>query len=289
MLVAVVAARRLNRPLATIANAAQEMAAGRLDVQVPEARIKEFNDLALAFNRMSSALAEADRQRKQMTADIAHELRTPLSIIKARLEGVQDGIYHADSTQIERLLHETALLERLIEDLRLLALAEAGQLPLYTEPTAPRDLLENVAAAFAEQAAAQGVRLCVEAPADLPAVLVDPQRLTQVLANLVSNALRHTPEGGSVTLAGSATLQGVLLAVHDTGRGIAPDDLPHIFDRFWKADRARRRSGGTGLGLAIARQIVLAHRGEITARSTLGTGTTITITLPPLAMVEGAG
>jgi len=290
---AVIFARQFSRPLRHLTGAAQTMAVGRLDVQVPGADIKELNDLAEAFNRMAQALATADQQRKQMTADVAHELRTPLAIIKGRLEGLQDGVYPADPSQIERLLSETLLLERLIEDLRLLALAEAGQLPLYPEEIAPGDLLEETLAAFAEQATAQQVGLHLNAADSLPPIKVDPQRMEQVLGNLVSNALRHTPAGGSITLGGECFPNGsagvdarVVLRVGDTGQGIAPDDLPHIFDRFWRADRSRKRSsGGSGLGLAIARQIIVAHGGSIQAESSPGAGTTISITLPAAAAV----
>jgi two-component system OmpR family sensor kinase/two-component system sensor histidine kinase BaeS len=314
---AVIFARRLSRPLRNLTAAAQALASGQLDIQVPGASVRELDDLARAFNAMARSLAQADRQRRQMTADVAHELRTPLTIIKGRLEGLQDGVYSATPDQIARLLEETALLERLIDDLRLLALAEAGQLQLYPEQLDPRDLLEDTAAAFAGQAAAQGIALRVVADADLPPIDADPQRMTQVLANLVANALRYTPAGGTITLRvcsrpaahGPASAaqparsdrpapviprhpkheptNRIVFEVEDTGQGIAPEDLPHVFDRFWRADRARARgSGGAGLGLAIARQIVMAHGGTIWAVSALGQGTTISIALPAAAMCE---
>jgi signal transduction histidine kinase len=162
MLLAIFFAQRLSHPLRDITQAAQRMSAGQLDVQVRRAPIREVDELSQAFNAMARSIADADRQRRQMTADIAHELRTPLTIIKGRLEGVQDGVYHATPDELERLLSEVALLERLIEDLRLLALAEAGQLPLYREPLGPRELLESARAAFAGQASAQGVALSVD-------------------------------------------------------------------------------------------------------------------------------
>ncbi len=303
LLLAVIFAQRLSRPLRDITRAAQRLAGGQLDVQVRRAPIRELDELAQAFNAMARSLEQADRQRRQMTADIAHELRTPLTIIKGRLEGLQDGVYSPTPDEVDRLLGETALLERLIEDLRLLALAEAGQLPLYREPLEPLDLLESARSAFAGQAEAQGVALHVEAAGDLPQIDADPQRMAQVLANLVANALRYTPEGGSITLyanqetkderrktkdEGNALQPFVLgsssfvtFRVSDTGRGIAPEDLPHVFDRFYRADRSRTRgSGGAGLGLAITRQIVAAHGGLIWAESALGQGTTISIALP---------
>jgi two-component system OmpR family sensor kinase/two-component system sensor histidine kinase BaeS len=294
MLLAVFFAQRLSRPLRDLTMAAQRLATGQLDVQVGRAPIREIDELTVAFNGMAQSLAGADRQRRQMTADIAHELRTPLTIIKGRLEGLQDGVYNATPEELERLLGETALLERLIEDLRLLALAEAGQLPLYRELLDPREVIEHARATFAGQAAAQGVALAVESPADLPAIDADPQRLAQVLANLVANALRYTPAGGTITLCAcyiadlppdqSAiyNLQSaIVLKVSDTGAGIPAEDLPHIFDRFYRADRSRTRgSGGAGLGLAIAKQIVAAHGGEIWAKSAVGQGTSISVALP---------
>ena len=301
LLLAVVFVQRISRPLRTLTVAAQELASGKLDVQVQPAPIREVNELTQAFNSMARSLAAADRQRRQMTADIAHELRTPLTIIKGRLEGMQDGVYEATPGELDRLLSETALLERLIEDLRLLALAENGQLPLYREPIDPRDLLNHARAAFAQQAAEQGVTLNVDAPEGLPAIDVDPQRIAQVLANLVANSLRYTSEGGNITLVAvypaarpaqsiagarlalpdAQALPRVVIQVRDTGQGIPAEDLPYVFDRFYRADRSRTRSsGGTGLGLAIARQIVLAHGGDIQAESVEGQGTTISMTLP---------
>lgn len=320
-------ARWFNRPIHRLQAASQAFAAGQLGVRVAGSRVRELDDLAISFNSMAATLADTDQQRRQMTADIAHELRTPLTIIKGRLEGVQDGVYEATPDQIARLVNETALLERLVDDLRVLALAEAGQLPLYLELVEPHMLLDRAAATFAEQAAAQGVALHVQADAGLPLVSVDPQRMAQVLSNLVSNALRYTPEGGRITLRAErqraegketgrqgdketrrqgdrATGQhgdsrftisdegqsfspvvgrqsSVVLRVSDTGSGISPDDLPHIFDRFWRTDRARTRgSGGSGLGLAITRQIVVAHGGAIWAESAEGCGTTLSIVLP---------
>jgi signal transduction histidine kinase len=302
LLLAVFFAQRLSRPLRDITRAAQRLAGGQLDVQVRRAHIRELDELTQAFNAMARSLDQADKQRRQMTADIAHELRTPLTIIKGRLEGLQDGVYSPTAEEVDRLLGETALLERLIEDLRLLALAEAGQLPLYREPLAPLDLLESARAAFAGQAAAQGVALRAEAQEDLPQIDADPQRMAQVLANLVANALRYTPSGGSIILSAAHEWIGerqktkddskglqpivhrpssIVLRVRDTGKGIAAEDLPHVFDRFYRADRSRARgSGGAGLGLAITRQIVVAHGGSIWAQSEPGQGTTISIALP---------
>ncbi|NJM05552.1 HAMP domain-containing protein [Candidatus Gracilibacteria bacterium] len=283
-------AGRISTPLRRITAAAQRLSAGDMQVRVPRHMVREIDELSGTFNRMADALVSADQQRRQLTADVAHELRTPLSIIKGRLEGIQDGIYTADDEQIDGLLDEVALLERLIEDLRLLALAEAGQLPLFPEPVDAARLLADTRRSFAQQAEERGVQLVLTVSAPLPDLTADPQRLAQVLGNLVSNALRYTSAGGAVTLRATAVTQvvpgreeapAVEFAVSDTGKGIATADLPHIFDRFWRADRARTRSsGGAGLGLAITRRIVEAHHGQIWAESEIGKGTTISFVIP---------
>lgn len=277
--------RRISRPLRQLTQAAGTLAAGDLSARVPSSAVREIDSLAGAFNSMAGALSEADAQRRQMTADVAHELRTPLSIIRAHLEGIQDGVYSATPDQMGLLLDETSLLERLIEDLRLLALADTGQLPLYYEALDPAFLLRDTADSFARAASECNVSLRVVLQPGLPEIQADPQRIAQVLGNLVSNALRHTPPGGTVTLTGwveqVSGAPALLVAVADTGQGIAPADLPHIFDRFWREDRSRARSsGGAGLGLAIARRIVEAHGGRIWAASAPAHGTTVTFTLP---------
>jgi signal transduction histidine kinase len=277
---------RVTRPLARLTRAAQTMAEGDLSVRVgTRSPVRELDDLAGAFNTMASSLSDADRQRRQMTADVAHELRTPLAIIRGRLEGMQDGIYTATPDQIATLLNETALLERLIEDLRLLALADAGQLPLHTESIEPAALLHSVARSFAEQARSQGIDLRVAGLPPLPELEADPQRISQVLGNLVANSLRHTPAGGTVLLNAWVTnqegQQAMCMSVSDSGSGIAPADLPHIFDRFYRSDPARTRAGGgAGLGLAIAKRMIEAHHGSIWAESSPGKGTIIYFSLP---------
>jgi two-component system OmpR family sensor kinase/two-component system sensor histidine kinase BaeS len=294
---AVLFARRLNQPLRGLIVASELLAAGKLDTRVPGANVRELDELANAFNRMADSLASADMQRRQMTADIAHELRTPLSIMRGRLEGLQDGVYQATPDQIDALLKETSLLERLVDDLRLLALAEAGQLPLCRDACDPIELIDAMASSFGKQAAQQGVTLVVDTPDDLPTIDADPQRLMQVLRNLIGNALRHTPEGGQITLLAQLnnadpTMPVIVdLLVRDTGSGIAAEDLPKVFDRFWRADRSRTRgSGGAGLGLAIVKQIVVAHGGSVGVESTIGEGTIFRVTIPteapqPLATI----
>ncbi|MFN3373810.1 MAG: sensor histidine kinase [Chloroflexus sp.] len=279
--IAAIFSRRISAPLRQISVAAHAIADGDHSSRVKPANVRELAELAESFNRMAAALQQADQQRRQLTADIAHELRTPLSIIKGRLEGIQDGVYEADVEQIDALLAEVALLERLINDLHLLALADAGQLPLYRETVAPAMLVNEAVRSFAQSAAERAIQLSAGSADGLPDIEVDPQRIAQVLGNLISNALRHTPAGGVVRVTVAADPDGVVFSVADTGPGINPVDLPHIFDRFYRADRARTRSsGGAGLGLAIARRLVEAHGGQIWAESELGRGTTVRFRLP---------
>lgn len=279
-------------PLADIMDAADAVAAGDLQVRVQERGSPEFQRLANSFNRMTEELARTDQQRRNLTADVAHELRTPLHIIQGNLEGVLDGVYAPTPEHIEATLQETRMLARLVDDLRTLSLAESGQLPLHPEIVDVHDLLSDVITSFSPQAESAGIHLCMEnarltGDATSPLTLYgDPDRLDQVLSNLVSNALRHTPSGGNITLDATTvqTADGdqVQLTVADTGNGIAPEDLPFIFDRFWRADRARTHIAGTGsgLGLAITAQLIKAHGGTIEVSSTPGQGTTFIVTLP---------
>lgn len=274
-------------PLADIMEAASEVASGNLQVRVKESGSREFQQLATSFNRMTEELARTDQLRRNLTADVAHELRTPLHIIQGNLEGILDGVYSATPEHIEATLQETRTLARLVDDLRTLSLAESGQLPLHLELVDVQDLLADVCTSFSPLAESAGVDLAVEMDEATPLTLYgDAGRLDQVLNNLVGNALRHTPTDGRVTLGASLLQNGagraVQLVVADTGEGIAADDLPFIFDRFWRGDRARTHKEGTGsgLGLAITAQLVKAHGGTISVSSEVGNGTTFTLTLP---------
>jgi signal transduction histidine kinase len=283
---AVVVSRRISAPLARLTGAARQIAGGDLRVDVPRSSIQEVDTLAQAFGRMASDLMQADQLRRNMTADIAHELRTPLTIIKGKLEGILDGVYPGTAEHLAPVLEEANLLERLIDDLRLLSLAEAGQLPLVREELDIADLLYAVQKSFVEQASRQGIALAIDVESALPPVQGDWQRMQQVLGNLVANSLRYTPAGGRIDLQGRRNGPWITVVVRDTGAGIAPEELPHIFDRFWRSDKARSRHGtGAGLGLAIARQFVQAQGGRISATSQPGHGTTITVELP----AEGTG
>jgi len=276
--------RGFGTPLANLMAAADAVAEGDLSAQVPERGSGDMRRLVRSFNRMARELQAADQQRRNLTADVAHELRTPLHVIQGNLEGILDGVYPPSEEHLRATLDETHQLARLVEDLQTLSLAEAGQLPLQLEQVEVADLLSDVITSFSSQAESQGVDLRLEAGGD-PAKLViqaDALRLGQVLANLVVNALRHTPPGGSITLRTDRLDGSVRMRISDTGEGIPPEDLPFIFDRFWRGDRSRSHAGDTssGLGLAISKQLVEAHGGRIEAESAPGHGTTFTIELP---------
>ena len=289
LVVGLILSRGMSRPLMSLTTATRAVAGGDLSVRVPTHYPGEAGELAVAFNRMAEDLARADELRRNLTADVAHELRTPLSVIRGKLEGVLDGVYPATREHLEPVLEETELLTHLVEDLRLLALAEAGQLALEKQPMDVGDLLRDAQVNFGPQASDRGVTLVLDLPAELPEVLADWRRIAQVLGNLVTNALRHTPQGGRVALSAAVapSLEGraqagmVEVTVADTGAGIPPEDLPYIFERFWRGEKSRSRAGGgTGLGLAIARQLVEMHGGTIRVESVLGAGSSFRFTLP---------
>jgi signal transduction histidine kinase len=273
--------RIISQPVAELTSATQAVAAGDLGVRVPVRSRGEMRELGLAFNRMTEELARADELRRGMTADVAHELRTPLSVIRGKLEGVLDGVYPATPEHLEPILEETNLLTHLVEDLRLLALAEAGQLSLERRAMDVGDLLRDAHVNFTPQAADRGVTLALDLPSELPQVMADWRRISQVLSNLLTNALRHTPQGGCVTLSASAGEGVVEVVVTDTGTGIPREDLPYVFERFWRGEKSRSRaSGGSGLGLAIVKQLVEMHGGTVGVESAPGKGSSFCFTLP---------
>ncbi len=270
--------RAVALPLRDMIDAAGRVEAGDLDVRVAERGPRELRALARSFNAMVSRLRTDEGQRDRLLADVTHELRTPVAVIQGNLEAMIDGVYPADENHLSPVLEETHVLSRLIDDLRTLSLAESGALELHRELTDVAVLAGDVVAAFRSNAEAADVSLVEEVSEDLPLVDIDPLRVREVLANLTSNALRHTPPGGSVRLKASVDAKGrtMVLSVTDTGRGISAEDLPHVFDRFTKSSD----SPGTGLGLAIAKNLVAAHGGQIKAESVVGEGTTVSITLP---------
>lgn len=280
----VFAGARLVRPLHALTGAAQRMREGEQPESVPVTGDDEVGRLAAAFNDMSAHRARLEEQRKAMVSDVAHELRTPLSNIRGWLEAAQDGLADPDPAFVSSLLEEAVLLQHIIDDLQDLAAADAGVLRLHPGSVEARELLGQVAAAHQARAENAGVTLAVAATAPDLALRADPVRLRQAVGNLVSNAVRHTPEGGRVTLRAYASEEGegtVLVEVTDTGSGIPPEDLPHVFDRFWRAEKSRsRRTGGSGLGLAIVRKLVEAHGGTVDATSVEGEGSTFVLRLP---------
>jgi signal transduction histidine kinase len=286
----------ITAPVRDLTGAAEAIAAGDLSQRVAARTGDEIGRLGRAFNTMADALDQAETLRRHMVADIAHELRTPLSLVQGSLEAILDEMYELSLENVASVHEETLVLTRLVNDLRDLALAEAGQLRLEQEEVDVADLITRSLERFRAQAAEQEVSLATDLPTDLPTIRGDRQRIGQVLSNLLSNALRYTPAGGQVVMAAKLESAELLISVADTGKGIPPDDLPYVFERFYRADKSRARaSGGSGLGLAIARQIIEAHGSRIWAESQVGEGATFFVALPssrqgltavPLAEIE---
>jgi signal transduction histidine kinase len=271
----VMAMRRVGTPLSDLVMAADRVAAGDLSVRLDEHGMPWLGSVASAFNSMTLRLERQQRDRRALMADIAHELRTPLSVIQGRVEGMLDGVYPRDEQQVRQVLDETRMLARLVEDLRTSASLDAGTLALQKETTDLDVLIEDAAAAFKPEAERRHVRLEVHT-GDLPLLSVDPFRIREVLSNLLSNALRYSPEGGDVRIEAQEQPPGIVVRVIDQGPGISTEDLPRVFDRFYKGATSK----GTGLGLAIAKSLVQAHGGTIAAERGAGAGTTIVFTLP---------
>jgi signal transduction histidine kinase len=263
--------RQIISPVRSMTRAAQQIARGDLSQRVKAASKDEIGLLAAAFNQMAQNLEQNQQQRRNMTADIAHELRTPISIIQANLEAMLDGILPSSPDEIASLRDESSLLARLVDDLRLLSLAEAGQLKLVKTSTNVGELVQHEADLYRSQAEDHHINLLVDIHPDLPEALVDEDRISMVIRNLLNNAIRYTPAGGQVSLKISRAVENLKqlqIEVIDTGSGISPDDLPHVFDRFYRADHSRSRSsGGSGIGLAIVKQLVEAHGGQVFVES----------------------
>jgi len=277
----------MTRSLHELKEATVDIAKGKFGRQVKVRSKDEIGMLAVAFNQMSAALDRATKARRQMTADIAHDLRSPLSVITGYAEALNDKKLPGNQEVYNILLQEARHLDRLVDDLRLLSLADTGELPLVLQPTQPKALLERVVSRHIVASHQRQVELVIRVGEDCPQVNVDVERMSQVLDNLIVNAFRYTPQGGKVTMEAVATHGEVLMRVKDTGSGISPEDLPHIFDRFYRGDKSRPHNGESGLGLAIAKSIVEAHGGEIHADSKLGEGAEFTITLKPYYPEKG--
>lgn len=274
--------RRMLAPVRELSSAARLLGQGDTSQRVSPKGGDEVAELGRAFNSMASDLERAEQQRKMLMADIAHELRTPLSNVQGYLEAIKDGLLEPDGRTIDTVHEQVLQLGRLVEDLRLLALAEAGDLPLHRQPGSLVDVLQRTMDGVKPRADAMGVQLFLEAPDDLPPVEMDSMRIAQVVGNLLENAISYTPQGGKVTVTVALSASNLaMVSVSDTGIGIPDEDLPSIFDRFYRVDPSRTRAtGAAGLGLTIAKGLVEAHGGAIYAESTPGEGSRFTFELP---------
>ncbi len=268
VVVAILLMRRFVNSLADVIYAARSVADGKLNTRVAVNGPQDLRVLNESFNEMAAALELNDRQRRDLLTDIAHELRTPLSVIRGRLEGIIDGIYSADGGQVSLALEQTYLLERLVDDLRLLTLAETRQLHFEKKAVDLGELAAHTLELFSAEAREKNTSLSFERGNGNFVVQLDPQRTEQVIGNLIGNALRYVPEGSKVWITLEESSDGVRLTINDNGPGVADKDLPYLFDRFWRKDKSRSRiSGGTGLGLTIAKQLVEAQGGTIEAKN----------------------
>ena len=282
LLLGIFLSRTLTRPIRELTEATHAVASGELGRQVTVRSKDEMGELASSFNKMSTDLARSSNARKQMTADIAHELRTPLSLILGHAEAVHDGVLPPTKENFEIIRDEAERLEHLVEDLRTLSLADAGKLSIHRQEVSPQKLLNDIQATYFHIASQKNVKISLDVASEIPMLNIDPGRMTQVLTNIFDNALRHTPEGGQIHLSAQKVDGGVQLSIQDSGPGIkGEEDANRIFERFYRTDSARHRDdGGSGLGLAIAKSIVEIHRGQIWAESKPGQGLKITIRFP---------
>jgi two-component system, OmpR family, sensor histidine kinase BaeS len=285
MAVNVYIARRIGRSVASIADAASDVAGGRYDVRVPSPRLgAEFDALVSGFNQMADRLGSVERTRRRLLADLGHEMRTPVATLDAYLEALEDGVATLDTATAELLRAQTRRLALLSEDIGTVSRAEEGQVRLDLRTVQPATVVSAAVDSVAEAYETKGVRLVTDIAAGLPQLSLDPERIGQVLGNLLDNALRHTPAGGTVTISATASRRtgGVALSVADAGEGIPAEHLAHVFERFYRVDTARDRAhGGSGIGLAIAKAFVEAHGGQLSATSPgTGQGSTFQILLP---------
>ena len=282
LLIVTLFTRQALRPIRSLTAGARRLGGGDLSYRVPSNRKDEVGELASTFNEMATTLERAEAHRRNMTADIAHELRTPLTNIRGYIEAIRDGVLEPDAPTIETLHQQTIHLSRLVEDLRVLSIADAGALRLDLETEDIATVARDTVNSFKPRAADLGIAIRFDSAEDLPKANVDRTRIGQVVANLVENALTHTPKGGTVTVSVNQSASGAIeLAVEDTGRGIPADVLPRVFDQFYRVDKSRSRStGGAGIGLTIVRKLVEAHGGTVRAESRPGEGARFVVTLP---------
>jgi signal transduction histidine kinase len=275
--------RRISAPIHALTIANKRIGEGDFSRRLPFWGKDEVGELINSFNSMADRLKEAEQIRRDLVADVAHELRAPVSSIRAYLEAMRDGLMDTNTKSLDSLYEDIILLSRLIDDLQTLSLADAGQLSLVYQPEDISHIVNSVAESVQPKAVAKRINLTVNFPERLPPTKVDAQRLSQILHNLLDNAIRHTPSGGSVLVNIVETDKSIKVTVSDTGEGIPPEDLPHMFERFYRVDKSRSKAtGGSGLGLTIARRLVEAHGGKIEVRSKLGEGSEFTFTIPVL-------
>jgi two-component system, OmpR family, sensor histidine kinase BaeS len=273
-------ARTLIHPLQALTQAAQAIAHGELEQVVQVKSKDEIGQLAAAFNLMSREVSRSNQLRRQMTADIAHDLRTPLTVIAGYVESMRDGVLQPTRERLTLIFTEIERLQQMVSDLRFLSQADAGELPLHLQSIAPKALLEHAAAPFMRDAEMQHINLLVQADGKLPEIRVDETRMMQVFSNLIGNALRYTPENGTIRLSARLEKEKVEICVQDNGVGIPEEDLPMIFNRFYRVDKSRSDSGESGLGLAIAKALVEAHKGSIKVDSKVDQFTAFTLDFP---------
>jgi signal transduction histidine kinase len=281
LVLGILLAQTFTRPINELTQAAQSITQGQLEQEVMVRSNDEIGQLAAAFNRMSQEVARVNRLRKQMTADIAHDLRTPLTVISGYIESMRDGVLKPTSERLSLIYTEIELLQKLVDDLRMLSLADAGELSLNPQRISPNALLDRACALFRHQAEQKNVALAVNTNGNLPDIWVDEARMLQVLGNLISNSLRYTPPDGKISLSAQQLEDMVEISVQDTGEGIDVEELPYIFNRFHRSDKSRHSEAGeTGLGLAIVKALVEAQGGTTSAESNPGQGTTINLIFP---------
>lgn len=286
VLVSTYITRRITRPVSALAKAASQVADGHYAVTIPAPQLgEEFDSMAASFTSMARQLHDVEKTRRRLLADLAHEMRTPVATLDAYLEGVEDGVATMDAGTVTMLRGQTRRLARLAEDVSAVSRAEEHQLDLNRSAARPLDLVSSAVRSATDRFCEKAVSLDTSIPSDLPLIDVDPDRFGQVLGNLLDNALRHTPQGGHVSITGTCDGQQVTIAVADDGDGIPAEALPHVFERFFRVDTARDRAhGGSGIGLAIVKAIVEAHQGCVSAASPGGgPGATFTISLPALS------
>ncbi len=281
LVIGLILTRQITRPVKALITGVRHLSGGELSYRVKTKSNDEIGELADSFNTMASTLEKVEQSRRQLTADIAHELRTPLTIIEGTVDGIIDGVFEADGEHLNSIKEQTALLTHLISDLRDISLAESGQLKLNLVTTDIIDLIKRSISGYELNAGEKNIRLELDTAVESVGMEIDSVRIEQVISNLLVNAIRHTPPEGRITVGIGKDESGIRISVADTGEGISPEDLPHVFERFYRSGTSRaRKEGGTGLGLAIVKQMVEAHGGNVTAESEEGKGTTFRIFLP---------